>query len=259
VSGELERALSFLAELEHRLSTRVEPYAFGTAHLHERLPRVWDRNFLQVERDPGEAGLAELLAEADRLQGGAGLQHRSLHFDERAGSRLGPELASRGFTVRRTLVMAQLAAPERPPGDHAEEVDRDVLLQARRAFLRSEPYGRDPETARQLLANDDLVARAAGGARSFAVRTGGEVVSYCHLFSDGAVFQVEDVATLPTHRRRGHASAVVWGAARAARAAGAELVFLMAHEDEPAKDIYRRLGFEPVGATVEAIRAVAAG
>jgi hypothetical protein len=33
----------------------------------------------------------------------------------------------------------------------------------------------------------------------------------------------------------------------------------MAHVDEPATDINRRLGFERVGATVEAIRGVAAG
>ena len=44
----------------------------------------------------------------------------------------------------------------------------------------------------------------------------------------------------------------------AARAAGADLVFLTADEREPAKEIYGRLGFEQVGVTVEALRSVAA-
>jgi ribosomal protein S18 acetylase RimI-like enzyme len=254
VTSELERALAFLAALERRVSTRIEEYAFGSAHFHDRLPRVWDRNYLLVERDP--ANLDALLEEGERLQGGAGLFHRSFHFvDEEVALRHAPELASRGFTIRRLLVMA---APDDPAGaGPAVEVAHDDLRPAREAYLAGEPFGRDPETVRQLLANDDLLAKATP-ERCFAVANAGRVVSYCRLYGEGAAMQIEDVATLPAHRGRGYASAVVSAAAAAARAAGADLVFLTADEKEPAKDIYRRLGFKPLGRTVEAIRAALA-
>ena len=253
---ELEPALAFLASVEERVSTRVESYRFGTAHFHDRLPRVWDRNFLRVECPA--AGVSPLLDEAERLQGRAGLHHRSLHFDrEEMADGHAPDLVDHGFTMRRLLVMAQLTPPARPPANRAVEVGHGDLRPARRAFLRTEPFGREAETVRQLLANDDLVA-AAVGERCFGVREDGRVVSYCRLYGEGPTCQVEDVATLPTHRGRGHASAVVWAAVDAARATGSELVFLVADESEPAKEIYRRLGFEGVGTMVEAIRPVAA-
>jgi GNAT superfamily N-acetyltransferase len=256
VRAELERALAFLAAVEERVSTRVEPHRFGRTHFHDRLPRVWDRNYLLVERDPPDA--EGLVHEAERLQGGAGLYHRSIHFEEEeVGHRHAPELGGRGFSIRRVLVMAQLGEPADRPSATAVEVDHGAVRTAREAYLRSEPYGRDPETAHQLLANDDVLADATT-ERCFAVQVGGDTVSYCRLYSDGSTFQVEDVATLPFHRGRGYASAVVATAADAARQGGAELVFLTAFEDEPAKDIYARLGFETVGATIEALRAAMA-
>ena len=168
-----------------------------------------------------------------------------------------PELTGHGFIMRRLLVMAQVATPARAPAERAEQVDHAALRPARKAFLRTEPFGREAETVRQLLANDDLVAEAAS-ERCFAVLHDGRVVSYCRLYGEAPTFQVEDVATLAPHRERGHASAVVWKAVKEARAAGAELVFLVAEEQDTAKHMYRRLGFETVGTMVEAIRPVAA-
>ena len=250
---ELDRALRFMAAMEERVATRIEPLAFGAAYFHDRLPRVWDRNFVLVEHDPG--GTETVLREAERVLGGAGLYHRGVHFDDEwLGLMHAPELEARGYGIRRVLVMIQFVSPLDRPSATAVEVDHAELRPARKAFLQSELFGRDPETARQLLVNDDVLAQSTS-ERCFAVKVGGEVASYCRLFSDGSTFQVEDVATLPPHRGRGYASAVVAAAAEAACEAGADLVFLTAYDDEPAKELYLRLGFESVGATVDAIRA----
>jgi predicted GNAT family acetyltransferase len=61
------------------------------------------------------------------------------------------------------------------------------------------------------------------------------------------VAQIEDVATLPAFRNRGLARAVVLEAAALARASGAELVFLVADENDWPKDLYGRLGFDQIG------------
>jgi predicted GNAT family acetyltransferase len=55
------------------------------------------------------------------------------------------------------------------------------------------------------------------------------------------------VATVPDHRGREYARAVVVGAARTARGAGAEFVFLVADANDWPKELYRRLGFDELG------------
>ena len=56
-----------------------------------------------------------------------------------------------------------------------------------------------------------------------------------------------DVGTLPAHRRRGLARAVIVAAARAARAGRPELVMVTADADDWPRELYARLGFEPLG------------
>jgi ribosomal protein S18 acetylase RimI-like enzyme len=81
----------------------------------------------------------------------------------------------------------------------------------------------------------------------------GRVVSSCRLYSDGSVAQIEDVATLPTHRQRGYADAVMAKATSEASAAH-DLVFLTAVDGRWVKRWYERLGFEQIGLRYEATR-----
>jgi len=65
--------------------------------------------------------------------------------------------------------------------------------------------------------------------------------------------EVEDVGTLPEHRGRGYATAVVLAAIAAARADGAEFVFLVADLDDWPKELYRKLGFDELGYFVKLV------
>ena len=59
--------------------------------------------------------------------------------------------------------------------------------------------------------------------------------------------QVEDVNTLEAFRNRGAGRAVVLAAIAEARAAGADLVWLLADADDWPQHLYAKLGFERVG------------
>jgi GNAT superfamily N-acetyltransferase len=251
---DIGRALAFLRTLEDRASRRVVPSGWGTALFHDELPYVYDRNFLRVEREVDPGQLPELLAEADRLQGGIGLVHRRLVFDSQDCRKHAGALWHAGYQPGGLLVMAARRQPDRPPrSGGVREVELSDVEGAKRRFLSGEPFGGDPETVRQLLANDALLAKVASG-RTFAAFDGGLVASYCRLYGDGRVFQVEDVGTLPTLRGRGHARAVVAAARAAAEEEGAELVFLTARDDDWPKELYSRLGFDPIGVRCEATR-----
>ncbi len=77
-------------------------------------------------------------------------------------------------------------------------------------------------------------------------RRDGEVAAATDLYLDPPDAQIEDVVTAPAHRGRGHGTAVVLTALAAARAAGADFVFLVADADDWPKNWYARLGFEEI-------------
>jgi ribosomal protein S18 acetylase RimI-like enzyme len=237
MDSDLARAYAFLARGE-MAGERREPSSIGTAVFDDEVPKRLDSNFLRVERD---AEPEVVLEEARRLG------RRMIHLeDPELGERLAPFFAERRWLVRRHVVMAQLRRPERN-GDLGlvEEVKEETLRPARHRVVTGQPWG-TPEVMAQLFAGKQLISRRVR-TRFFALRVDGEVASYTDLYQDGADAQIEDVGTLPEHRGRGYASAVVLAAIEAARAGGAEFVCLVADAEDWPKELYRRLGFDGVG------------
>ena len=74
------------------------------------------------------------------------------------------------------------------------------------------------------------------------------------LNSDGRIAEVDDVATLPAFRNRGYGSAVTLRAVEEAVMAGHDLTFLIADDENWPKELYAKLGFEPIGRTWSFLR-----
>jgi GNAT superfamily N-acetyltransferase len=249
-ADELRRALEFL-RLADRAGRIERETRFGPLVLTPERPLRWDSNYLLVERP---APTEDLVAEAERVFAEAGLGHRKLSVpDEAAGARLLDELPPE-WMRQRLLVMARRRPPDRQPDlSVVQEVDEATLRPLRAEEMARQPWGSDPEVRRQLLE----AKRAAADTleiRFFAVLVDGEPASCADLYLAGGVAQVEDVLTAPQHRNRGFASAVVLAAVRAADEAGADLVFLVADEEDWPQQLYRRLGFDPIGRTYEFVR-----
>jgi ribosomal protein S18 acetylase RimI-like enzyme len=222
---------------------RTEPFRYGLAVFDDALPLRHDSNYLLVERDVDDAG--GLAAEAERLQGGAGLAHRLLLFPraDRA-AQIATRLAPLGYVQESFVIMAQHRRPEKDADTSlVVEVDEAALRDAWRREILSEHWG-SPDVADQLVAAH---ARIPLKARFFAVLVDGEVASHADLYLDGESAQVEAVATDEAHRGRGYASAVTLRAVAEARAAGAAFVFLVASADDWPQRLYARLGFDEVG------------
>jgi ribosomal protein S18 acetylase RimI-like enzyme len=251
--SELERVLDFLRRADEGASTAVEPFRFGVAYFNAEIPRVYDRNFLLVTADADTVDRRSLKEAADALQGGAGLAHRKVVFeDARVGKRVGGALARAGWEHRRLAIMVYRGGADPAAGAAASEVDRVALLPALEALIRSEPWGGDEDVIRQLSAADAALGRAVT-QRCFARLVEGRVVSSCRLYSDGSIAQIEDVATVPGHRQRGYAGTVVTRAVTEAVSAR-DLVFLTVVDGRWVKRWYERLGFEQIGLRHEATR-----
>ena len=252
-SARLKRAVDFVRGIEDRGAKRRVPFKWGTALFHDDFPHVHDLNFLRVDGAPDDAIPETLAAEADRVLGEAGFKHRKVVLDDEAlGRRLVPGFKELGWEVGYLLYMAALREPDRPltPGI-AKEVPLEDHLQVRDQSLRQDPEIAQDEEVIAQLRDCFRVWSDASDMRQFAAFVDGEPVSSCELYSDGTTGQIESVLTLEEHRNRGLGVAVVLLALQEAKKAGHDMVFLIAEDDDWPKEMYTKLGFDPIGLTHE--------
>lgn len=244
LGADAARIRALTRAVDESLVDRVEPWVYGTALLSPGLPRVWDLNLLRVEEPPRPLVAHRLAAAADKTLDAEGMSHRTLEIGSAGlAERLGERLGRRGWKREQLLVMTRCRAPDRPaPVVEVREASFADLRPAMAAYLTSEPFGRDPETRRQL-----MVAGARGerfpDTRRLAVWRDGEPAAWCRLYASDGAAQIEEVVTHPAHRGRGLARALVLAAAESAQAAGADLVFLIADAGDWPWRLYERLGF----------------
>ena len=247
MTDDVTRIRAFERSMFERVSTRVEPFAWGTAFLDERFPKRWDSNFLWVERALEGVRVDELVAEADRVLGGAGLAHRELGgLADADGARLAPELEALGWESGPHVTMVYRREPDRWNDDLAEEVDLATVRPALIELGSRQPWGKADPASVAAMADYRAVLVEVVGARFFVVRVGRRIASVCELYARDGVAQVEDVTTFEEDRGRGYARAVVLAAVRAAREAGNDLVFLRADDTDWPKHLYAKLGFDRV-------------
>jgi ribosomal protein S18 acetylase RimI-like enzyme len=243
---EFERAFALMDRMDERTAERLEPTPFGPVLVHTRLARVHDLNFLRAE-EPGDATAEELAAEADRVQGAAGIAHRRVNVRaEGQRKRLEPQFVQLGWEPQRFVVMVQRRGPDRPAEHEVREVDEPTLRPLWAEAIRSEPHGKDEALVQQILEHRRDVGRAIA-TRLFAAEVDGNLVAHSELYSEDGVGQVENVYTLADYRGRGLARSLVLHGVSESQAAGNELTFLVADADDWPQRLYERLGFEIVG------------
>ena len=246
----IDRIHRYFRYAEEGVCDEVARTSHGTALLTPSLPLVWQVNAIRVE-DP-EADARVLAAEADAVQAGFGHRKLVVH-DEELGARLAPGFEKLGWNVFRVLIMLRLRAPDRPsePGAGGE-VSRDIGAAALAAFRREQPFGWQVEAVRQLAEMDERFDRLLG-ARDFASPPDDPACA-CRLYVHDGLAQVDEVGTLQARRGRGHARAAVAAAADVAAAEGAEQVLIVTDAADWPQELYRRLGFDEIGATYEFLK-----
>jgi len=244
--SEFERAFAFQDRIEERTAERLEPTPYGPVLVHTRLNRVHDLNFLRA-LEPGDASAEELAAEANRVQGAAGIGHRRINIrSEEQRERLEPQFVRLGWEPQRFVLMVQRREPDRPADHEVREVDEPTLRPLWAEAIRLEPHGQDEPLVQQILEHRRDVGQAIP-TRLFAGEADGRLVAHTELYSEDGIGQVENVFTLPDYRGRGLAGSLVLHAVAESQAAGNDLTFLVADADDWPQRLYERLGFETAG------------
>ena len=243
---EFDRAFELMDRLDERAAERTIATPYGPVIAHERLHRVHDLNFLRAEKPEG-ATAKDLAREAEQTQPEI-LVHRRVNLrDQRIAERLEPGFRELGWETQRFVLMAHRRKPDRLSDlSSVREATEEELRPIWAAGIRSEPFGKDEEVVQQLLEHKSSI-REAIPTRYFAAVVNGEPASYCELYSEHGVGQIEAVMTLPAFRGRGLARAVVLQARESSREEGNDFTFLVADADDWPQRLYEKLGFETVG------------
>jgi GNAT superfamily N-acetyltransferase len=251
----IERIHRFFRHAEEGVCDEVARTSHGTALLTPSLPLVWQVNAVRVE--DGDADARELMREVELVQRGFGHRKLVVH-DEQLGARLAPAFEQAGWNVFRILIMLRRRPPDREaePGAGAE-VSKEVGAATLAAFRREQPFGWQDEAVRQLAEMDARYDRVVG-ARDFASPPEDPACA-CRLYVHDGLAQVDEVGTVQARRERGFARAAVSAAADAATREGAEAVFMVTDAADWPQQLYRRLGFDEIGATYEFLKVPVTG
>jgi ribosomal protein S18 acetylase RimI-like enzyme len=252
----LEAFTAFEGRLLRQVSTRVEPFEWGTAFLDDNLPQRYYSNFLRTETDLIDVSADDLIAAADQILGDDRYEHRLVIVrDEAAAERLAHGFADAGFTREPEVVQLLRREPDRPG-----TIDVDIVSFAEARELILQTHLEDEELP-DAIAAPFTDARAkyetAIGAQFFVAHVDGEQAGLCELYIDGEDAQVEDVGTILRFRNRGVARSVVLAACEAARAAGATRIWILADDEDWPKQLYERLGFDRLATDVGFLRSPA--
>jgi GNAT superfamily N-acetyltransferase len=246
VARTIDLALAGEHRLIRELSERIEPLPWGFASFDDAVPQVFHANAVHVTATEGVTA-AELIAAAEELLAHFG--HRWVVVPhERLWQELTPDFASAGWTWRTELYMAHAREPDRiAVPESVREIDYEDLAASEDTFIATEPWGQDAGIRGQFTHRNRRTSDATQERIFAALDEGGGAVAWAKLRVLGAVRQIEDVATLPHERGFGLGRGVVTAALQAAREAGPEPVFLVADDDDWPKDLYAKLGFDPIG------------
>ncbi len=243
-------ALAFMRDTVAGSADEVEPHAWGTLLRTPSLAGVWVLNGLIVEGPRPELTLDDLDALfAERFAGG---RYASATLDgEALAARLEPVARERGWKVEHELVMELRREPDRlADTSRVRDGSEEEMLALTDRWFAEDHAADGPETLRQL---SEYAARE-WRARPTQAFASGDGLAMCKLWSDGTTAQVEDVYTAPEARGGGHARALVTHAVAIAREGGHHLTFIVADADDTPKELYSRLGFDPLHVRTRIVR-----
>jgi uncharacterized protein (DUF952 family)/GNAT superfamily N-acetyltransferase len=240
------RVRLFDRSLAQRRAAAVVQVQGGVAVLDPRLTSSCEHNALWIG-EPSDA--ATVVAEAERVLGGANLTHWQVVLDD---SVTAAALTDRGWCVQelRLMVYGGTAVPD--GSIDVIPVAHEIISRLWARSWRRDKPGLDDDTVRQLV-DRELLADAVLRISNLAVLDGaGEPIASAQLRIDGATAAIEAVMTDPAHRRAGLARALVLDAVARARTAGCDVIFLAAAADDWPYRWYSRLGFSEVSTRFEA-------
>jgi ribosomal protein S18 acetylase RimI-like enzyme len=210
-------------------------------------PEVWVFNNVRID---SEVNYAQAVALCRSHLPGVSYDQLLIE-DHRLAERLADDFRADGWRIDVDVHSVLRRGPDRSAATDAvvDAEEEEALDLMERWFREDESLHLGDPGLRQLRTGNRLTWRARNARRLGVRGPAGRLVAITILYSDGRVAQVEDVYVIPEARGRGYGRALVTRAIELAREGDHELTFIVADDNDWPKQLYRKLGFEPVGQT----------
>ena len=249
MTDERAAALAFGRETMARCADRVDEWEHGVLLRTPSLGEVWAINSTIAVGPPPPLTFADVDALLDREYPGP---HCSAVFEDgeptaaiEAGAR------ERGWRIEHELYMVLRREPDRASDTSAV---REVPATEARGLIErwneEELDDHGPEELRQVADFNDR----EWGSRPTRTLVTEDGLATTRVFAEDGIAQVEAVYTAPEARGRGYARALLTRALEIARETEPELIFIVADDDDTPKELYARLGFDPVARHTRVVR-----
>lgn len=240
------RTVAFEQRTRAAIATRVVPLPFGVAIVTEDLPDLYDNNLVQIDT---AAPAAEVLEAVETVGRRFGWRHRNVEVaDPAIAELLANGFRSAGYLTDDLVTMALLDAPriDQVADLHAATVDVSEHRPLAEAIAAEQFSVSTRNFLEQLHERERRLARVAGAR--VVIAPPDDPVSRCLVLTDGEIVEIDAVTTLEAHRGRGWSGAVM---RHAIAVAERRPVVLVADEQDWPRQWYARLGFRPVGRSVD--------
>jgi len=216
-------------------------------------PSVWSANHMSGVRASSPEEIEQALADLEAAF--AGSPYRVVDADALTPPGLLARLALEDFQEQPAVVLMALEGPMAevvgPPGLQiravASEADWEAFRHLHQLDCEEGAAAGRPLSKEVIEGLFDGLRRKAEAGRFFVGRLGGRPCSRAiAIAAPGGFGLVDDVFTTREHRRRGVASAMIARCVESLTSDGAATAFLTARVLDHPKQLYARLGFQPV-------------
>jgi ribosomal protein S18 acetylase RimI-like enzyme len=244
-----EAALAFARETTTRCADRAEEWEHGVLLRAPSLGDVWAINAAIAVGPPPDMEFSVVDALLDREFPG---RWSSAFFEEGAAAdRIEAGARERGWRIEHELYMALRRDPDRVSDTSAvREVEPAEARGLMERWNEEELTDHDAEALRQVADFSDR----EWASRPTRVLVTDDGLATTRVFAEDGIAQVEAVYTAPEARGRGYARALLTRAIAIAREGDPDLVFIVADDDDTPKQLYGRLGFDPVVRITRVVR-----
>ena len=249
MTDERTAALAFGRETMVRCADITEEWEHGVLLRSPSLDKVWAINTAIAVGPPPDLSFDAV----DRLldEHFPGRFSSAVFEDGEAAGRTEAAARERGWRIEHELYMALHRDADRASDTSAvREGAEDEIRPLMQRWNDEELSDQGPETLEQLTTFVDR-EWAARPARALVA---GDAEATCRVWAEGDVAQVEAVYTAPEARGRGYARALLTRAVELARESDPRLIFIIADDDDTPKELYKRLGFDPLVRITRVVR-----
>ncbi|HEX9340102.1 MAG TPA: GNAT family N-acetyltransferase [Thermoplasmata archaeon] len=245
----LRAVLEFLRTARELAPNKVRT-SWGTIYRDDRFPLIHQANLGWVSVPPDE-GPAKMLTDLEDAFRGTAVRHRVLLFeDAERAFEVQEEFVRLGFRPTAELAMAKVGLPDcivnheveiRPAAD-GSGIDefRSIMMATEAAF------GYSPAVLDQLWGLQRERSQAVG-MYPYVGYLNGIPAGTISVWPRGTFAWIDDVATHPDFRMRGVGRTMIFEACKRAIEAGCEWVVLISDLFDTPQEMYKTLGFHPIG------------